>query len=434
MHRRISVAQIRDGNYPSGYVLWTMSSGASRVPLIPPALRVALREAPFLTAERCLAYARFILGVVVLALVALVATSHGGIDAFGKPLGTDFVSFWTASRLALLGHLATVYDPAIHGAVEHGLFHQAAFGHYAYFYPPVFLLLCLPLAALPYLPSLALWLIATGVAYWRVVAAIVRRPGMSAAILAYPAVFIDLGHGQNGLLSAALFGGFALALPRRPVLAGVLCGCLAYKPHLAMAVPVVLIAERRWVTLVAAGLTALVLALISLAAFDAETWRAFFAAAQTARSVMELGLVGFDKQVSVFSAARAFGLGVAPSYVAQACASLVVAVVVASVIRRGATKQGSVALAAAAGLLMTPFALEYDLAILAAPLAWLLAQGMRDGFLPWEKSVMAAAYFLPAFSRPMAALAGLPLAPPILAAVFALVVRRVRAGAAAAKA
>ncbi len=398
------------------------------MPLFPPALRVALREAPFLSAERGRAYARMLLGVVVLGLAAVVATSHGGLDAFGKPLGTDFVSFWSASWLALHGHPAAVYDPAIHGAVERGLFGRTTAGYYAFFYPPVFLLLCLPLAALPYLPSLALWLLATGAAYWRVVAAIAGRPGLSVAILAYPAVFQDIGHGQNGLLSAALFGGIALALPRRPVLAGVLCGCLAYKPHLALALPVVLIAERRLAALLAAGLTASALALASLAVFGAGTWRAFLGAGQTARSVMELGLVGFEKQISVFAAARAIGLGVAPAYAAQACAGLVAAGVAVSVLRRGAAGQGSGALAAAAALLMTPFALEYDLAILAVPLAWLLARGMREGFLPCEKSVMAAAYFLPVFAQPVLVHAGLPPAPPILAAVFVLVVRRIRRG------
>ncbi len=423
------ISQIRDGNYPGGYVPWTMSSGVSRLPLIPPALRGALRAAPFLSAERCLAYARLILGAVVLALAAVVATSHGGLDIFGKPLGTDFVSFWAASRLALVGHPAAVYDPAIHGAVEHGLFGQALAGYYAFFYPPIFLLLCLPLAALPYLASLALWLLATGAAYWWVVAAILGSPGLSVAILAYPAVFLDIGYGQNGMLSAALFGGVALALPRRSVLAGVLCGCLAYKPHLALALPVVLIAERRWTTLAAAGLTAAALALASFIVFGAATWSAFLAAGQTARSVMELGLAGFAKQVSVFAAARMLGLDVVPAYATQACLALLAAGVAATVVGRGAAGRGSGALAAAASLLMTPFALDYDLAIVAVPLAWLLAQGVRDGFLPWEKSVMAAAYLLPAFARPMEAHASLPLAPPILAAVFALVVRRIRTNA-----
>jgi hypothetical protein len=44
--------------------------------------------------------------------------------------------------------------------------------------------------------------------------------------LAFPAVLINIGHGQNGFLTAALMGGALVALPRQPVLAGILFGLL----------------------------------------------------------------------------------------------------------------------------------------------------------------------------------------------------------------
>ena len=40
--------------------------------------------------------------------------------------------------------------------------------------------------------------------------------------LAYPAVFINLGHGHNGFLTAALLGGALVLLDRRPLVAGIL--------------------------------------------------------------------------------------------------------------------------------------------------------------------------------------------------------------------
>ena len=40
--------------------------------------------------------------------------------------------------------------------------------------------------------------------------------------LAYPAVLINIGHGQNGFLTAALLGGALIILDRRPILAGIL--------------------------------------------------------------------------------------------------------------------------------------------------------------------------------------------------------------------
>ena len=43
---------------------------------------------------------------------------------------------------------------------------------------------------------------------------------------AYPAVFVNLGHGHNGFLTAALMGGGLVLLDRRPWLAGILFGLL----------------------------------------------------------------------------------------------------------------------------------------------------------------------------------------------------------------
>jgi alpha-1,2-mannosyltransferase len=61
---------------------------------------------------------------------------------------------------------------------------------------------------------------------------------------------------------------------------------------------------------------------------------------------------------------------------------------------------------------------------MAIPLVWLLGQGLRSGFLPFEKALMAFAFLLPLISRAIAGAIGLPLAPLTIAAVFALTLRR----------
>ena len=57
-------------------------------------------------------------------------------------------------------------------------------------------------------------------------------------------MFVNVGHGQNGFLTAALLGGALHWLDRRPWLAGVLIGCLAYKPQFGVLIPVALLAGR----------------------------------------------------------------------------------------------------------------------------------------------------------------------------------------------
>jgi hypothetical protein len=145
-----------------------------------------------------------------LALIWIVA-ARGGVDLAGKPLGTDFLSFFTASELAQQGRAKDAYDVAAHWAAQQAAFGPAV-GYSAFFYPPPYLLVCLPLALAPYFVSLIVWLAATGVAYWRVLRAWAGQPFEATVLLAFPAFLVNAGHGQNGFLSAALIGAGALWL------------------------------------------------------------------------------------------------------------------------------------------------------------------------------------------------------------------------------
>src|SRR5204863_3126413 len=122
-------------------------------------------------------------------------------------------------------------------------------------YPPTFLLAVTPLGLLPYPAALAAFVPGTA-ALW---AALVRRilPDRRAWIVAAaaPAGLITLLDGQNALLTGALAGFALLWLDRRPILAGVLIGLLAIKPHLAVLFPLALLAEARWRTIAAAAAT-----------------------------------------------------------------------------------------------------------------------------------------------------------------------------------
>src|SRR5260370_28092721 len=79
-----------------------------------------------------------------------------------------------------------------------------------------------------------------------VVYVIVRRPVAIALVLACPFTAWNFIAGQNGFLTGALLGGSLLCLERQPVLAGILIGCLSYKPQFGILLPVALIAARQW--------------------------------------------------------------------------------------------------------------------------------------------------------------------------------------------
>ncbi|MDB5716034.1 MAG: hypothetical protein JWO15_3431, partial [Sphingomonadales bacterium] len=341
----------------------------------------------------------------------------------GKPLGTDFLAFWSASTLALNGRASAVYDLAQIYAMERGSMPVDP-GLSSFLYPPPFLLLCLPLGLAPYFVSLTIWLVTTGAAYWLVV----RRwlgnhagaaRGATMTILAYPAVIMNVGHGQNGFLTAALLGGGLWLLDRRPLLAGALLGALIIKPQMAFAIPILILASARWRVMLSGALTALLLCVASWFVFGPGAWNGFLAGGETGRGILEHGLVEPGKLVSVFAAVQVLHGGVALGYFIQGMVAVIAAIVLATVARRRTVQPGGdAALCVCAGALISPFFLDYDLTVMAIPLAWLFAEGLRRGFLPWEKAILVAGYLLPLVARDLALNFGIPIGPLVLIALL----------------
>jgi hypothetical protein len=379
---------------------------------------------PWLHGERAKVWLRILATISLVAVVAWIALSRGGLDIAGKPLGTDFISFWSASRLVLDGAPATaVYDPPRHAAVQTAAFDGADVGYSPFPYPPSFLLICLPLGLLPYFPSLIAWVGLTGLAYWRVASAWLG-PRQALPALAFPAVIINLGHGQNAFLTTALFGTGALLLGRRDVLAGICLGALAFKPHLGLLIPIVLVASRNWRAFAGAAASAVGLTLASAAVFGLDAWRAFPDQLVTMRAVVEQGLLSAGKIQTVFAALRNWGAPLELAYGAQAVTAAVVAVAAAAFAWRHPRSTALGPALIAATLLVSPYLLDYDLLLAAIPLAWLYAEARAGGFRPWEKAVMLAAYVLPLIARLLATQVQVTIAPLVLAALLTIILRR----------
>ena len=60
-------------------------------------------SAEWLTRERLRVYPRILLTIYILAILSCVLTANGDFDSQGRPLGTDFTSFYTAAHLAFDG-------------------------------------------------------------------------------------------------------------------------------------------------------------------------------------------------------------------------------------------------------------------------------------------------------------------------------------------
>ena len=353
----------------------------------------------------------------------LTQVSGGVIVPNGDLLGADFISFYSASRLALDGQPGAAYSMAAHYAAQTNVFGHE-FGYSAFFYPPVYLLLCLPLALVPYFWALALFQFSTLLLYWHVVRKFGGRHLETMFIFSFPAVFVNLGHGQNGFLSAALFGGALLCLKARPLIAGILFGCLIYKPQLGIVIPFALIAARCWTTIASATATALTLALAATLVFGVDIWHSFLANAPWAAAALEHGLVGPHKMQSTYAAVRVLGGGSVSAWILQAIVTFLVLGVLIWATARMRRPGLDVPLMAVAALLTSPFLLDYDLALLAVPLAWLYAEGTRTGFRSGEKLIGVVAFVLPLISRSLAGSMALPIAPLVIGALFVVLLRR----------
>ena len=386
---------------------------------------LALRQADWLTPERARAWSRVLALAILLGATVWIGLSHAGIDPLGKPLGTDFLSFWAASHLALSGHAAAAYNVTAHAAAERAAVPNETL-YYAFFYPPTFLLLCLPLAALPYLASLAGWLLATFLPLFACLRRLLPQRWAVLPILSFPGVLLNAGQGQNGFLSGACFGGGMLLLERWPLLAGLCLGALVFKPHLLPVVPIALLAARRWSALVGVVLSSLGLCVASWAILGESAWRGFLRVAPLARATLDRGFVEPWKMQSVFAAVRVLDGSLLLAYAAQAAVALAAVAVLWPVVARRPGGRAEGAMLVTATMLCTPFLLDYDLVCLALPLAWLTAEAQRTGWRPWEKTVVLAAYALPLLARPLAMGPHLPVAPLVVGCLLLVLAGRVR--------
>ncbi|HXZ15096.1 MAG TPA: hypothetical protein VEH77_03845, partial [Roseiarcus sp.] len=164
-------------------------------------------------------------------------------------------------------------------------------------------------------------------------------------------------------------------------------------------------------------------------------WAGFLHGGAIAREALEKDWIGDQKMQSVFAATRLLGAPLGFAYALQGLAALAALAALAPLASRAHPGPAAAAAVVPASLLASPFLLDYDLMLIAIPLAWLAGEGRRTGFLPWEKAGLIAGFLLPLVSRLAATAVGLPLGPPTMAAVFALALRRCRlpatAGAAA---
>lgn len=346
--------------------------------------------------------------------VWLIAPDGGGIP-------TDFVNVWAAGKLVLAHHPAAAYDWPTHKAMEVVALGHPFDGYFGWHYPPPFLAVAALLALMPYALAFVVWAFGTFPAYLIAVRAIIgERSGILLAA-AFPAVLCNFVDGQNGFLSAALFGGALVMLIERPILAGVCFGLLTYKPHLGLLIPIALIAGAHWRTIATAAIVAILMALASWLAFGTATWLGFIGnIGHTSQAFLADGWANFGKLQTAFGLTRTLGFNEQTAWTVQAIVALSAAAAIVVLWRSRAAYEIKAAALGAGAMLATPYLYTYDLVVLAISLAFLWRMGRANGFLPYELSAIGLACLLILIFPFVTAPVGLPA----VLIVAALIARR----------
>ncbi len=326
------------------------------------------------------------LRLAVLLLIALAGLLYGGLGFWWTTLpdggelvsragiiaGGDFAAFWGAASLAASGAPASPYDPVQFRATLGALVPTIAAPFSPWAYPPIVLVLFRPLAW--FSPAASLWLWMAAMLFCAIAAAAIasRRLWAAPAALAFPPVIHAIICGQNGPLTALLLAVLIDRWNRSPRLAGLAIALLSYKPHFAVVPAILAIATRAWEILAWAAGAAIALAALSVAIDGLAPWWAFLdqTRAQMIRVADEV--LPIARMVTVFALAHALR---APMAVVIALHTVVAvgALAVAARLWRRTDDPFTRALAlASATILVTPYAFDYDLAILIVPAAMLL--------------------------------------------------------------
>ena len=197
-------------------------------------------------------------------------------DAFGQ----DFLAFYSAGKLVDAGRAIELYDLASLTAIQQTIAREAGLTLAASFAPwwnpPFAAAAFAPLSRLSFHNAFATWtLLGVGclaAAAW-LLAGVIRSTSerkrdwmlVPALLIVAPPTLQSLGHGQNTAISLLLLTVTVLAWrARRPLLTGLACAMLCYKPQLALLVGVAAFATLGWRVVVGAMLALVPLMLLTL--------------------------------------------------------------------------------------------------------------------------------------------------------------------------
>jgi len=322
-------------------------------------------------------------GATGFALMFALLIVWGWTWNFKIPNFTDYLSYWAAGRLTLLGDPAAAYDVLKHRAMELTVTHVP--GLLPFPYPPPFLLVVTPFSLLDHTWGFAAWVLLTGAIYvvgTRQVADLPFRLG-------HPSVLMNGLIGQNGLLTCPIFVAGSFMLRQRPFLAGAVLGLLVIKPQLALLLPVAVVAGRLWPAIAGAAISSSILLLVSYVLFGFGVFEGFIKILPLYTELMRQDKWPWNEFISVFAFVRYFGIDHSVALTIHGIVAL--AAISLTWIAWSRDWPEQLPMLAAATLLVPPYLLTYDALLMIVPIGFWLREQPR----PYLAGLLWLLCFLP---------------------------------------
>jgi hypothetical protein len=292
-----------------------------------------------------------------------------------QPLGVDWSPLWAAARLPA-AEVRSLYDFAAITQAQEPLIGTIS-GVRPFVYPPSALIIFLPFAMLPILPSYLAWIGATGTFY---LAAASRLSELWWLLLVMPPVVLAGLIGQTGFLIGGLIVTGLHLLDRYPAWAGAAFGvATAVKPQMLILVPIALIVAQHWRALLFWGASGIAMVLLSMALFGIGVWIDWVAALPRFQAVIQNNPTLLANAIAPYALAQR--LGHAGWWVFAPVAALASAAVWVT-FRRGDRPADRLIALVGGAIMLSPYAMNYELALIAPALvAGAISDGRRAALL-----------------------------------------------------
>lgn len=382
---------------------------------------------------------------VALLLIIFAASPNFRPDSGpeARPFAGDFLQEWIGGYIVRQGDKSRFYDASYAQELEHD---EALVGfqwreseYFPLVYPPFYYLLVSPLSLLPFHAAAVVWAALMSTAYaaaWMLFVSSVcpdreRRARLSelacllpASLLYMPLIESFTSSQKGGLLLLILMGTFYLFSTKRPYLAGVVFGLIAFKPQFALPIAFFMLWKRQG-RFVLGGITTGLVLVCLCAALGTGVCRQYFEF--SSRAGEYLHNAGYDLTKShAWSGFFALLLGetswlLHPATIAASAATLgTVALALRGPLEPESLRfRRQFSACIVATVLLSPHLYTYDLTVLLLPLGFLAVEANEHRTLPWGLGWIGLLLFcLAGLSPGLAAATGVQLTVPLMFAML----------------